>query len=140
MALTPLTNRAAVLEISSDGTTFTPLLGFQSNDEGNAGSTTTVTTLDGGSFSYAGQPNKTLTIAGLLDITDPGQVILRSAMMSGAVITFRKKYNGTDGYKRTVTVSGERRGAPQPEGYQTTSFDLAITGAAVAVGAGPVMP
>lgn len=140
MALTPLLNTAVVLEVSTDGTTFVPLLGFQTQSEGDTGSSTTEVTLDGGSFSAAGSPSKTLTIAGLLDIADPGQVILRAAKLAKTTITFRKKYDGTNGYKRLVTVIGETRGNPAATGFQTTSFELGLAAASVIVGTGPLMP
>lgn len=137
----PQLNQDADLHVSTDGTTFVPLNDMQSSDEGNEGNTTTVSVLMSNTpYSTSGQPNTTLTVAGLFNIADAGQVILRDAKQSGDQITFRKLYDGTNGYKIPVRVIGERRGIPNPEGFQTTAFTLARDGAAVEVGTGPVLP
>lgn len=137
----PNLNADADLHVSTDGTTFVALLDMQSSDEGGQGNSTTVSTLMSTSiYSVGGQPNSTLTVAGLLNIGDAGQVILRTAKQAGSTIWFRKLYDGTNGYKLQVTVIGERRGVPAPEGFQTTSFDLARASAATAIGTGPIIP
>lgn len=129
------------LHVSTDGTTWTALSDMQSSDEGGQGNSTTVSVLMTTSvYSVAGQPNSTLTVAGLLNTTDAGQGILRTAKQAGSTIWLRKLYDGTNGWKMQVTVIGERRGVPAPEGFQTTAFDFARVAAAVAVGTGPVIP
>lgn len=130
------------LHVSTDGgTTWVPLNDMQTQDEGGEGTTTTTSVLMSSStYSTAGTPNNTLTVGGLFDLDDPGQVAVRAAKQSGSVIKFRKLYDGVKGYSVDVTVIGERRGVPSPEGFQTTSFTFGRNAAPVAVASGPLLP
>lgn len=130
------------LHVSADGgTTWLPLNDMQTQDEGGEGTTTTTSVLmTTATYSTAGTPNNTLTVGGLFDIDDPGQVAVRAAKQSGDPILFRKLYDGTKGYSVEVTVIGERRGVPSPEGFQTTSFTFGRNAAPTAISGGPVLP
>lgn len=83
-------------------------------------------------------PDITITLSGMYDPVDPGQVRLRTIARARSTVNIRALHNGTDGYEQEVRVGSRTRGASATGGPQTQSFEFAPAGEPTEVGDGPL--
>ena len=95
---------------------------------------------DGGSpFVSLDAPSQTLTISGMFNPTDAGQLRALEVKNAGTTVDIEVLYDGTNGYTQAVRVGGGTHGATADGGPQTIAFTFAPDGTApVIVGTGPL--
>jgi hypothetical protein len=87
-----------------------------------------------------GQRETTATISGLLNTTDTGQGLLRTAMNTDVPIRLRILPDGTNGFIQQFYVNNTGNDAtPDPADMQDASFELSDAADPVVVGTGPVL-
>lgn len=84
-----------------------------------------------------GPNEQTFTVGGLLDLTDPGQAVLRAAEQARTPILVQALFDGTNGFKQSVRVGSFAHDA-RPENLQTISYEMTGVAAAIQVGTGPI--
>lgn len=85
-----------------------------------------------------GDPEGTVSVAGLYDPTDPGQIAVRAAARDRVAIDLEVRHDGTNGYARPFLVTGRTWGANADGSPQAQGFSLVPAGDATIVGTGPL--
>jgi hypothetical protein len=80
---------------------------------------------------------QTFTAAGLIDLSDAGQAVLRAAEANRTVVLIQVLFDGINGFKQNVRVGSFAHDA-RPESLQTVSYEFTGVDAAVIVGSGPI--
>jgi hypothetical protein len=89
-------------------------------------------------YIIPGRRDQTMEFGGFLNLTDPGQVILRNAEMNNTEVVVKVLFNGVDGFTQQGKVSSFSHEA-SPEDLQPHSFVIAPTAAAAVVAGGPIL-
>lgn len=84
---------------------------------------------------------KTLSIQGIFNPEDPGQSVIRAAMIATPeeTVFLRITHDGTNGYSQEFQVN-DRGNSADPDDNQSISWTAEPVGDATAVGAGPINP
>jgi len=89
-------------------------------------------------YQTVGSREITYSMGGFLILTDPGQVIIRTAELADSTVGIKVLWEGgSDGYTQNVRI-GTRSGSRTPEGLQTLTYEVAAIDDAVIVGSGPL--
>lgn len=78
------------------------------------------------------------TLSGYLNMTDPGQQVLRDAEEGDTNVIMRILPDGTNGFTQEVMV-GSRTHDADPEAFQEVTFELSAADDPVVVGTGPII-
>lgn len=78
------------------------------------------------------------TLSGYLNMTDPGQQILRAAEEADTVVSLEVLPDGTNGFRQDVRV-GTRTHDADPEAFQEVSFEMSAADVPTVVASGPII-
>lgn len=141
--MTTITGDALVIEI--EDTTPTPAVWVPVNDMNRFDRNTTRSTTRQRVFMRArayllrGAREFTSSISGFLNLTDPGQTMIRDAMETDAIVNLRVLPDGVNGIEQQFYVGRQTAGAtPEATEMQAGGWELADAADPVMVGTGPI--